>query len=134
MAASTNAKGSVQLVLQHELQVMRFQLSRNGITTIHGSARFLDPHTLEVKTTEGPVVLASDYVLIACSTRAVFDPASLKVLGVHAMGDRAAEIIHIGQAVMNLGATIVWFRDTVFNYPTMAEAYKVAALDGLNKR
>ncbi|MCI0695700.1 Si-specific NAD(P)(+) transhydrogenase [candidate division KSB1 bacterium] len=63
----------------------------------------------------------------------LFDPASLKVLGVHVMGDRAAEIIHIGQAVIALRGTIEYFRDTVFNYPTMAEAYKVAALDGLNK-
>jgi NAD(P) transhydrogenase len=49
------------------------------------------------------------------------------------IGERAAEIIHIGQAVMSFGATIEYFCDTVFNYPTMAEAYKVAALDGLNK-
>jgi NAD(P) transhydrogenase len=63
----------------------------------------------------------------------LFDPTSLKVLGVHVIGDRAAEIVHIGQAVMALGATIEYFRDTVFNYPTLAEAYKVAALDGLNK-
>ena len=63
----------------------------------------------------------------------LFDPTSLKVLGVHVIGDRAAEIVHIGQAVMTMGGTIEYFRDTVFNYPTLAEAYKVAALDGLNK-
>src|SRR6202795_2652703 len=63
----------------------------------------------------------------------VFDPDSLKLLGVHAIGDRAAEIIHIGQVVLALGATIEYFHDAVFNYPTLAEAYKVAALDGLNK-
>jgi NAD(P) transhydrogenase len=63
----------------------------------------------------------------------LFDPTSLKLLGVHVIGDRAAEIVHIGQAVMTMGATIEYFRDTVFNYPTLAEAYKVAALDGLNK-
>jgi NAD(P) transhydrogenase len=63
----------------------------------------------------------------------LFDPESLKLLGVHVIGDRAAEIVHIGQAVLALGATIEYFRDTVFNYPTLAEAYKVAALDGLNK-
>ena len=63
----------------------------------------------------------------------LFDPKSLKLLGVHVIGARAAEIIHIGQAVLSLGATIEYFRDTVFNYPTLAEAYKVAALDGLNK-
>lgn len=63
----------------------------------------------------------------------LFDPASHAVLGVHAIGENAAEIIHIGQAVLALGGTIDYFRDTVFNYPTLAEAYKVAALDGLNK-
>lgn len=63
----------------------------------------------------------------------VFDPDSLKLLGVHAIGDRATEIVHIGQVVLSLGASIEYFRDAVFNYPTLAEAYKVAALDGLNK-
>ena len=63
----------------------------------------------------------------------LFDPPGLKILGVHALGDRAAEIIHIGQAVMALDGTLEYFRDTVFNYPTLAEAYKVAALNGLNK-
>jgi NAD(P) transhydrogenase len=63
----------------------------------------------------------------------LFDPTTLKLLGVHAIGDRAAEIIHIGQAVLALGGTMEYLRDTVFNYPTMAEAYKVAALNGMNK-
>ena len=63
----------------------------------------------------------------------IFEPDSLKLLGVHVIGDRAAEIVHIGQVVIALGATIEYFRDAVFNYPTLAEAYKVAALDGLNK-
>ena len=63
----------------------------------------------------------------------LFEPDSLKLLGVHIIGDRAAEIIHIGQAVLAMGGSIEYFRDTIFNYPTLAEAYKVAALDGLNK-
>ena len=65
--------------------------------------------------------------------KVLFDRKSLKVLGVHAFGERATEIIHIGQAVMAFGGTIEYFRDSVFNYPTMAEAYKVAGLDGLNR-
>jgi NAD(P) transhydrogenase len=52
---------------------------------------------------------------------------------VRVIGKNAAEIVHIGQAVLRLGATIEYFRDAVFNYPTLAEAYKLAALDGLNK-
>ncbi len=46
---------------------------------------------------------------------------------------RATEIIHIGQAVLFYGGSVDYFHDMVFNYPTLAEAYKVAALDGLNK-
>ncbi len=63
----------------------------------------------------------------------LFHPDTKKLLGIHAMGENAAEIVHIGQAVLTLGGTIEYFRDTVFNYPTFAEAYKVAGLDGLNK-
>ena len=63
----------------------------------------------------------------------LFDPDTLRLLGVHVMGESATEIIHIGQAVLSMGGTIDYFRDTVFNYPTLAEAYKVAALNGLNK-
>jgi NAD(P) transhydrogenase len=48
-------------------------------------------------------------------------------------GQRATEIVHIGQAVLFYGGSVDDFRDMVFNYPTLAEAYKVAALDGLNK-
>ena len=63
----------------------------------------------------------------------LFDPKNLKLLGIHIIGEGATELVHIGQAIMNMGATIEYFRDTVFNYPTLAEAYKVAALNGLNK-
>jgi NAD(P) transhydrogenase len=63
----------------------------------------------------------------------LFDPDSLKILGVHIIGEGAAEIIHTGQAAMSFGGTIEYFRDTVFNYPTLAEAYKAAAWDGLKK-
>ncbi len=63
----------------------------------------------------------------------LFDRNTRKLLGVHVIGQRATEIIHIGQAVLYYGGTVEYFRDTVFNYPTLAEAYKVAALDGVNK-
>jgi NAD(P) transhydrogenase len=63
----------------------------------------------------------------------LFNRHTRKVLGVHCIGEAATEIVHIGQAVMALGGTIDYFRDTVFNYPTMAECYKVAAFDGFNK-
>jgi NAD(P) transhydrogenase len=56
-----------------------------------------------------------------------------RVLGVHAIGAHATEVVHIGQAVMALGGTVDYFLETVFNYPTWAEAYKVAALNAVNK-
>ena len=56
-----------------------------------------------------------------------------KILGVHAIGTHATEIIHIGQAVMAFGGTVDYFINSVFNFPTLAEAYKVAALNGLNR-
>lgn len=56
-----------------------------------------------------------------------------RLLGVHIIGIGATEAIHIGQAVMSLGGTLDYFVDSVFNYPTLAEAYKVAALDAWNK-
>jgi NAD(P) transhydrogenase len=55
------------------------------------------------------------------------------MLGVHALGTSAAELVHIGQTVMGLGGTVDYLVDAVFNYPTLAEAYKVAALDARNK-
>lgn len=60
----------------------------------------------------------------------IFDRQSKRVLGVHIIGDKATELIHIGQAVMTHGGTLDYFLDTVFNHPTLSEAYKVAALDG----
>jgi NAD(P) transhydrogenase len=63
----------------------------------------------------------------------LFDRETRKLLGIHALGQRATEIIHIGQAVLFYGGSVEYFRDMVFNYPTLAEAYKVAALNGLNK-
>ncbi len=56
-----------------------------------------------------------------------------EILGVHAIGIGATELIHIGQAVMAYKGTVEFFINNVFNYPTLAEAYKVAALNGLNK-
>jgi len=63
----------------------------------------------------------------------LFHRETRKILGVHAIGTGATELIHIGQAVMALGGAIDYFVAAVFNYPTFAECYKVAALDGINK-
>jgi NAD(P) transhydrogenase len=63
----------------------------------------------------------------------IFHRETKKVLGVHIIGEGACELIHIGQAVMIFGGTVEYFVDTVFNYPTLAECYKAAAFNGLNK-
>jgi NAD(P) transhydrogenase len=60
-------------------------------------------------------------------------PDDRAVLGVHVLGTHATEVVHIGQAVMGLGGTVDYLVDAVFNYPTLAESYKVAALDAKNK-
>ena len=63
----------------------------------------------------------------------LFSIEDQRLLGVHIIGIGATEAIHIGQAVMSLGGTSDYFVHSVFNYPTLAEAYKVAALDAWNK-
>jgi NAD(P) transhydrogenase len=63
----------------------------------------------------------------------IFHRETRLLLGVHVIGTEAAELVHIGQAVLALGGQIDYFVDTVFNYPTLAECYKTAAFDGLNR-
>lgn len=63
----------------------------------------------------------------------IFHSETRKLLGVHIIGDGASELIHIGQAVLSFEGTIDYFINTVFNYPTLAECYKVAAFDGINR-
>ena len=63
----------------------------------------------------------------------IFHRETHTLLGVHIIGDGAAELVHIGQAVMAFKGDIHYFIDTVFNYPTLAECYKNAAFDGVNR-
>ena len=63
----------------------------------------------------------------------VVDRKTLKILGVHIVGDNAADLIHIGQAVMAFGGDVHYFIHSVFNYPTLAEAYKTAAFHAVNQ-
>jgi NAD(P) transhydrogenase len=65
--------------------------------------------------------------------KVLFHRETSQVLGVHIIGEYATELVHIGQAVMSLKGGLAYLRDAVFNYPTLAECYKVAALDGYNK-
>jgi len=66
----------------------------------------------------------------------LFHRETLEILGIHCFGYEASEIIHIGQAIMSQtgdGNSIMYFINNTFNYPTMAEAYRVAALNGFNR-
>jgi NAD(P) transhydrogenase len=63
----------------------------------------------------------------------IFSLKTRRLLGVHIIGEGATELIHIGQAVLNLKGTIDYFIENTFNYPTLAEAYKIAALDAWNR-
>ena len=63
----------------------------------------------------------------------LFHRETLELLGVHIFGENAAELLHIGQAVFKLKGKITYFINTVFNYPTLAECYKTAAFNGLNR-
>ena len=66
----------------------------------------------------------------------IFHFETLELLGIHCFGDQASEIVHIGQAIMRQPApanSMKYFFNTTLNYPTMAEAYRPAALDGLNR-
>jgi NAD(P) transhydrogenase len=63
----------------------------------------------------------------------IFHRETRLLLGVHIIGAEAAELVHIGQAVLALGGKVDYFIDTVFNYPTLAECYKTAAFDGINR-
>ncbi len=63
----------------------------------------------------------------------IFHRETRAILGVHIIGEGATELVHIGQAVMVLNGTIDYFVDTVFNYPTLAECYKAAAFNGINR-
>jgi NAD(P) transhydrogenase len=63
----------------------------------------------------------------------IFHRETRELLGVHIIGEGASELLHIGQAVLILGGKVDYFVNTVFNYPTLAECYKAAAFNGLNK-
>jgi NAD(P) transhydrogenase len=63
----------------------------------------------------------------------VFSLKTRRLLGVHIIGEQATELIHIGQAVMHFKGTVDYFVESTFNYPTLAEVYKIAALDAWNR-
>ena len=74
-------------------------------------------------------IVGDDYGML----KMLVSPDDYKILGIHIVGDNAADLIHIGQAVMRLDGDLRYFIRTVFNYPTLAEAYKTAAFNAYNK-
>lgn len=97
------------------------ELTSKGIPYHVGTARLRE-------TARGQIMGIQEGLL-----KILFSAEDHKVLGVHILGEEATELIHIGQAVMALGGTLDFFMNNVFNYPTLAEAYKVAALNAWNK-
>ena len=63
----------------------------------------------------------------------LFERNTRELLGVHVIGEGAVELVHIGQAVLSLNGKVDYFVETVFNYPTLAECYRNAAFDGINR-
>jgi NAD(P) transhydrogenase len=96
------------------------QLKDKALPYSMGTARYRDVTKAAIIGDEGGLL------------KLLFDPSSRTLLGVHIIGDQASELIHIGQAVMRFNGTIDYFVDSVFNFPTLAEAYKLAAMDGLS--
>ncbi|MCX5659586.1 MAG: Si-specific NAD(P)(+) transhydrogenase [Planctomycetota bacterium] len=97
------------------------QLTEEGIPYEAGVARFAD-------VARGQLLGDSTGML-----KLLIHQESKQILGVHIMGTSATELIHLGQAVMSFGGTAEYFIQNVFNYPTLTEAYKMAAVNGMNK-
>ena len=83
----------------------------------------------------GPKSVVREYEAGVSSKTSVLTPSSrpVRALGVSIMGEQAEELIHIGQAVMAHEGTVDYFVNTVFNFSTLAECYKTAAFDGINR-
>jgi len=92
-----------------------------GIDFVVGSAKFSE-------TSRGQI-MGMDCGFL----KLIFNQEKRELLGVHIIGEGASELIHIGQAVLRFGGGVDYFVENIFNFPTLAEAYKVAALNAWNK-
>ena len=97
------------------------EVRRRGIPYECGIARFRE-------TSRGHIMGLNNGMM-----KMIFSLKTRRLLGVHIVGEGATELVHIGQAVLNLHGTLDYFIENTFNYPTLAEAYKVAALDAWNR-
>jgi NAD(P) transhydrogenase len=98
------------------------EAKRRGISIIEGRARF-------DQVARGQISGIDDGLL-----KLIADARGRKLLGIHIVGDGATELVHVGQMAMFAGADIDVFIENIFNFPTLAEAYRVAALDVTEKR
>ncbi len=97
------------------------EVQRRGIPYECGIARFRE-------TSRGHIMGVQSGMM-----KLIFSRKTRRLLGAHIIGEGATELVHIGQAVLNLKGTIDYFMENTFNYPTLAEAYKVASLDAWNR-
>jgi NAD(P) transhydrogenase len=97
------------------------EVRRSGVPYECGIARFRE-------TSRGHIMGVSTGFL-----KLIFSLTTRRLLGAHIVGEGATELIHIGQAVINLKGTVDFFVENTFNYPTLAEAYKIAGLDAWNR-
>jgi NAD(P) transhydrogenase len=97
------------------------EVCKHGIAYECGIARFRE-------TSRGHIMGLNAGLL-----KMIFSLETRHLLGVHIVGEGATELVHIGQAVLNLKGTLEYFIENTFNYPTLAEAYKIAALDAWNR-
>jgi NAD(P) transhydrogenase len=95
------------------------EAARRGIDAVVGRARFAD-------NVRGQIIGDRDGMV-----KLVFDRSTRKLIGCHVIGERASELVHIGQAVMTLDGTVDTFIEMVFNHPTLGETFKYAAYDAL---
>ena len=97
------------------------EAARRGLDVVSGRSLFRD-------NVRGQIVGDRDGMM-----KLVFDRSSRRLVGCHCIGERASELVHVGQAVIALGGTVETFIEMVFNHPTLAEAFKYAAYDALDK-
>jgi NAD(P) transhydrogenase len=97
------------------------ELTADGISYEIGKARYKE-------IARGQIMGDSSGLL-----KLIFHYETRELLGVHVIGDGASELVHIGQAVLTFGGKVDYFINTVFNFPTLAECYKTAAFDGINR-
>jgi len=97
------------------------ELAKDGVAFEAGTARFRE-------TARGQILGLNEGLL-----KILVDISDHRILGVHIVGEGATELIHIGQAVMMLDGKLEYFVENAFNYPTLAETYKIAALDAWNR-